>query len=375
MKLQRTVKLKLGISVETILPTIIKYTKAFNYVCDIGWESEDFNSVSLHNKTYKEVRKSLPSQLSCSSRMKASEALKGAIQKKKKNQKVTKPQSKICSIRYDACSFNVWFDRNLCSISTISGRLKCTFHVANCFKQYLNWRRNSAELFIKKGKVFLNIVFSKEVEDIVPDSNPIIIGIDRGINKLAVCSNNKFFSGSEAKRVSRKYRRIRSKLQSRGTKSARRHLKKLALKENRFKTHLNHKISKEIINLVPEGSILVLENLKHIRKQIRTNKTGRRNLSSWAFCQLEQFLTYKSEAKRVLIDFVPAYYTSQKCSICGYVDRKNRKYTSLFVCKKCGLNLDADLNAARNVELNYRNAKGYSGGLSVNQPIVPALAS
>jgi len=280
----------------------------------------------------------------------------------------------LCSIRYDACSFNIWFDRNECSILTINGRIKCQFKIADCFRPYLTWKRYSAELFIKNNKVFLNIVFKKETNDIQISQNPIITGIDRGINQIAVCSNNKFYRNN-IKKVIRRNRRIRSKLQSCGSKSAKRHLKRLSLKENRFRRDMNHKISKQIVQSVPENSIIVLEDLKHIRKSIKSNKTGRRELNNWAFYQLEQFLTYKAQSKNILIDYIDPRYTSQKCSCCGYIDRKNRQYTSLFKCKKCNFTLNADLNASRNIELNYRDSKGYPEGLSVNQPIVSATVT
>jgi len=49
MKLVRTVKIKLDMPVETIQPTINAYTKAFNLVCQAGWNDSDSNGVSLHN--------------------------------------------------------------------------------------------------------------------------------------------------------------------------------------------------------------------------------------------------------------------------------------------------------------------------------------
>jgi len=372
MQLRRTIKIKLDVDLQSVLPTIQSYTKAFNHVCDVGWTDQDFNYISLHNKTYRTIREYLPSQLTQSARNKASESLKAAIHKKQKNQKVSKPQSKLCSVRYDACSFNIWFNKNIVSFSTISGRLKCKFKVADCFKQYLSWRRRSAELFVsKKNKVFLHLTFLKETDDIQPSINPYILGVDRGINRIAVCSNNKFFSGKTLKRVKRKYRLIRSKLQSKyNSKSAKRHLKRLSLRENRFTTHTNHKISKEIVKSVPEGSIIVLEDLKKYHERYKREYPDKnRKLNSWSYGQLESFLIYKGESKGILIDYVPAYYTSQKCSWCGHREHENR-HRALFKCQKCGCSLNADLNAARNIEKNYRDAKGYLCGLSANQPIV-----
>ena len=56
MQLSRTIKIKLDISIEAIKPTIEAYTKAFNFVCRTGWNDSDSNGVSLHHKTYKELK-------------------------------------------------------------------------------------------------------------------------------------------------------------------------------------------------------------------------------------------------------------------------------------------------------------------------------
>jgi putative transposase len=41
-------------------------------------------------------------------------------------------------------------------------------------------------------------------------------------------------------------------------------------------------------------------------------------------------------------------YSSQECSVCGYVDRKNRITQSKFKCRCCNTALHADVNGARN---------------------------
>lgn len=46
---------------------------------------------------------------------------------------------------------------------------------------------------------------------------------------------------------------------------------------------------------------------------------------------------------------VVSAYTSQTCSCCGYVDRRNRKSQASFACRWCGRSLHADVNAARNI--------------------------
>lgn len=42
-------------------------------------------------------------------------------------------------------------------------------------------------------------------------------------------------------------------------------------------------------------------------------------------------------------------YTSQGCSACGHIDKKNRTTQATFVCTSCGFAEHADVNAARNI--------------------------
>ena len=368
MQLSRIIKIKLDIPIETIKPTIKAYTKAFNFVCQAGWNDSDSNGVSLHHKTYKKTREYLPSQLAVSARMKATEALKAVKTKIRKKQKATCPKSKQASIRYDARSYNIWFDRNKISILTINGRKQFPISVPEYFKQYLDWKRCSADLFIKKNKVFLHVVFSKNVSD--PELSGKVVGIDRGIKKIAVTSENQFFGGGHIKKVSKRYEKLRSALQSCGSKSAKRHLKKISLKENRFRADANHVISKRIVESLDSGTVIALEKLTGIRQNARLCKKQRKDLHKWNFYQFEQFLAYKAEARGMKVGYVDARYTSQKCSVCGYISRSNRQSQSVFKCKHCGFSLNADLNAARNIRQNYLDATCYPDRVSVNKPIV-----
>lgn len=357
MKLTRTVKLKLDIPTKIIKPTLEAYTKAFNLVCQIGWNDSDSNGVSLHNKTYAITREYLPSQLAVSARMKATEAIKSVKTRLKKEQKATCPQSKQATIRYDARSYNVWFNRNEISLLTIEGRIKFPFSVPKYFQQYLTWKRCSAELFIRKNKVFLNIIFSKDITD--SELTGKVVGIDKGIKKIAVTSENQFFGGGKIKRVSKRYEKIRSALQSCGSKSAKRHLQKISKKENRFRTDANHVITKRIVETLDSGTVIALENLTGIRQNVRLRKKQRKDLHKWNFFQFEQFLTYKAEERGMVIKRVDARYTSQKCSVCGYISRSNRQSQAVFKCKHCGFSLNADLNASRNIRQNYLDAICY----------------
>jgi len=70
-------------------------------------------------------------------------------------------------------------------------------------------------------------------------------------------------------------------------------------------------------------------------------RTGRRVLKA----RLQRL----TERHGVAVTVVPAPYSSQQCSGCGYVHKTNRKTQSRFVCGFCGKKLHADVNASRTV--------------------------
>jgi len=368
MKLVRTAKIKLNISIPEILPTLEAYTKAFNFVAQTGFEKKEKNGVKLHDLCYYTTRDYLPSQLAISARMKATEALKGVFSKPKRYYSC--PHSHLCSIRLDKNSYTLFLDVQQLSLLTINGRKRYQLTIPNFYKEYFKtWKHTSADLCIIKKKVFLHIVFEKDIEDVQPAGT--FVGIDRGINNLAVSSNNQFFGGGEVKRVVRRYQRLRKRLQRTGSKSAKRHLRELSRKERRFRADVNHQISKEIIDKLNPGDTIVLEDLTGIRNK-RLRKEQRTLLNNWSFFQLEQFLIYKGAAKGINIVYIDARYTSQRCSKCGYICRSNRKSQANFCCKQCGFRLNADLNGSRNIVLKHLDSQGLSDRAVVNQPIVGA---
>ena len=290
--------------------------------------------------------------------MMATESLKSAIKRLKKGFKSRCPQSNNPAIRYDQRSYTVWFGRKEVSLATVDGRQKFKITIPEYFEQYIDWKVKSATLKYNKKlkKFFLNLTMEKDKEDAKP--NGFVVCVDLGLKNLAVVSMlngkiNKFFNGGQVRTVSEKYQAIRRRLQSKGTPSAKRHLKKLFQKEKRFRAGVNRKVAKEIVSLVPAGGVIVLEKLKGIRKRVKVRKKDRRWLHSWNFAQLQRFIEYKAQAKGVTVVYLDARYTSQKCSKCGYTSKSNRHDQAHFVCKHCGYSLNADLNASRNIAKNY----------------------
>jgi IS605 OrfB family transposase len=146
-----------------------------------------------------------------------------------------------------------------------------------------------------------------------------------------------------------------------GTKSAKRHLKKLAGRQQRFHRDCDHVLSKRIVQSVSSGATIVIEDLTHIRSRAKTKKgESSRRLHGWNFAQLRAFLSYKAEERGMRVTVIDPRYTSQTCSKCGYRSKANRRSQSVFKCRKCGYQLNADLNASYNIRDKHLASVGTS---------------
>jgi IS605 OrfB family transposase len=90
-------------------------------------------------------------------------------------------------------------------------------------------------------------------------------------------------------------RQLRARLQAKGTKSAKRLLRKRRRREARFSRDTNHCISKALVGKAKDtGRGIKLEDLSGIRSRTTVRKAQRADCDSWTFYQLRQFVTYKA---------------------------------------------------------------------------------
>ncbi|HEY9782186.1 MAG TPA: transposase [Leptolyngbyaceae cyanobacterium] len=367
--MQRTIRIQLQPDKETteiLTQTIEQYTWSFNAVCQLGWDRNITNGVALHKETYYDHRTitGLPSQLVCAARVKATEALKSANSLLKQKKNASCPKSKHCPIRYDARSYTVWFDRNEVTILALRGRIKLKFKLAEYYRQYLRWKNTSADLIRDRHKRWwLHIVMETDSPTIVATNETV--GVDLGIVSPATDCRGVFYGDKHWKQIEDRIFELRRRLQSKGTKSAKRHLKKLSGRQKRFRCDCDHVLSKRLVQSVDKGATIVFEDLTNIRGRAKVKKSQRRRLHGWSFAQFQAFVTYKAEAKGIGISFVDPRFTSQKCSSCGHISRSNRPTQKDFKCKKCSFELLADHNAAINIREDFLKLRG-----RVNDPFV-----
>lgn len=363
----RTIKLLLEIpdgAKDRILQTMRDYTVAFNTCAEWGFANHTANKVNCHHATYFDIRQAVPN-LPCALLQGARDC---ACESLKANKCHVKPLRKeFSAMRYNQRVIRINLKGGFATLATTSGRVRATFFVPEYYLKYSGWKVKSSNLSLNRNdsRFYLHC----QVESRTPDplSELHVLGIDRGIVNIAVCSDNTFFNSRAAKNRRSQYAWLRAQLQAKGTASARRKLKRMSGRERRFVADVNHCISKQIVQ--KSFTVFALEDLSKIRVQKRRGAEFNRKLNNWPFFELEQFIRYKSESLGKQVILVDARYTSQKCSHCGHVYKGNRE-GSRFRCRSCGFELHADLNASRNIA-----QAGISGlgRLPVNQPNVACL--
>jgi putative transposase len=147
------------------------------------------------------------------------------------------------------------------------------------------------------------------------------------------------------------FKRVRKSLQQKQTASARRRLQEIGNRENRWMTHVNHAISKALVEQAGKNSLIVLEDLEGVRSATeKVRKRDRWYTVSWTFYQLRQMVEYKAKMNQATVIIVDPKYTSQTCPKCGHTERANRnKKKHTFACRTCGYTTNDDRIAAMNL--------------------------
>lgn len=372
-QINRTVRIKLLPEDNNLLPqTMEAYTDACNWICDIAWNKKLTNKVTLHHEVYYKTRElfNLSANLACSSRDKVAEAVKATLKRKG-----SKPHFNFTPIRYDARTCTI--KPSYCTLSTNGHRVKCNFILGKYQRNYLedkSWEFGSADLVYRNKTFYLHLTLHKLVSS--PNPPKQVIGVDLGVKNIAVTSTNKFFKAGKLNWRRNHYFRVRKSLQSKGTRGAKRVLQRLSGRENRFHRDALHCISKWLVSHAAtyDSPIIVFEKLTNIRRGAKFGRKGNRQIHSWGFATLQNFVEYKALAQGIPVDYVDARYTSQKCSKCGYIAKANRN-GSIFKCRHCGFQLHSDLNASRSIALNFTQGYSPEVRLPANQPLSPTPRS
>lgn len=323
-----------------LLDTMKEANAVCNAISDVAWEKCIFNNFKLHHEVYHNYKATF--KLSSQILVRCIAKVADAYKLDKKTKREFRP---LGSIGYDS-RIMTYKPNDIVSLWAIGGRLKIPFVCHN--RNYLPYIKGEADLVYKKGKFYLFQTVDVPEEDVKDVED--FIGVDFGLVSIATLNNGKEFNSKKLQDYREKRQKVRSSIQRKGTKSAKRLLKRLSGRERTFGTITNHTISKQIVQLAKsEGKGIAIEDLKGIR--FSANKKGKKfrtRVGKWSFDQLRQFLTYKSLLNGVKLVSVPPNYTSKTCSNCFHIgNRQGKKFT----CNNCNSVFDADHNGAKNIAL------------------------
>lgn len=341
---------------EALLETMERFNEACNYISNLAFERYTASQVKLHHLAYRYLREhyGLSAQMAVRVVGKVVEVYR-------------RDKSRLHTFKLHSAM--VYDDRILSfkgldkvSILTLKGRQVMPIRIGEYQEARINRIVKQCDLILRKGIFYLALTV--DAPEPSPDDPTGALGVDLGIVHLAVDSDGEFYSGEQVDKIREKADRLKASLQSKGTKSAKCHLKKLSGREANFRRNTNHIISKRLVAKAKDTRRLIaLEDLNGIRDRVSVRHSQRRRHHSWAFYQLRQFIAYKARLAGILVSLVDPRHTSQTCPRCSFVSKSNRQSQSSFVCQACGFASNADLVRALNI----------AHRALVNEPIVSPL--
>lgn len=348
---KRTISLKLlttPLQSEGLAALADTFARACTAMVPYVQEHRCWNRVGLHHHAYYTIRTLFPalgSQMVCQALHRVGDAYKTL--KANKGIQLNKPIPSVMfrptSVNFDKRTYSLKGDT--LSLFTLAGRQRIPFvggkHQLNLLKRGLP---KEAKLMVRKGTWYFNLVL--DMPEVASVSGGIL-GVDVGENTLAATSTGKVLGGGKLRHHRDKYLAQRRALQSNGSRAAKRKLRIISGREERHVKHTNHTVSKTIVAeaLRIGAGTLHLEDLTHIRDNIKAGRRVRTRLHRWAFCQLQVFITYKAQGAGLSVVMINPAYTSQTCSHCGALGKREKHH---FSCS-CGTRRHADVNAAVNI--------------------------
>lgn len=331
--------------------TLARCNEAATWLASAAFGSATFRQYDLQKMAYRALRTDfdLTAQAAVRTIAKVADAFKV-------NRKVAPVFRSDAAQPYDDRILRFVQDGAAVSLWTLEGRLVLPLVMGEHQKRLMTYRKGEIDLCLVRGKWYL--VATCDVPETDEFEAEDWLGVDLGIVALAADSDGRIYSGADVERVRSRLARRKAALQKRGTKAAKRRLKKLAGKEARFRKHTNHCLTKAIVQTAERtGRGIAIEELKGIRGRVTAKRSQRSRLHSWSFGQTRAFLAYKAKRAGVPLICVDPRNTSRQCAACGCIDKKNRPNQATFSCISCGHSASADLNAAANIRLRALAAR------------------
>ncbi|WP_425461926.1 RNA-guided endonuclease InsQ/TnpB family protein [Natronosalvus hydrolyticus] len=379
---RRTVPIKLDVPSDRkadIHHTKNQFLDCANQTSNWAWRYDDY-CITSKAKAEKALYDDLKAEHDLTANLvqkgirRAIEAVDAGVEKLKKGEKTSQPVFESWSVVYDKRSAT--FNTDHATLSTVNGRVKADYVLPpegereeTPFGRYYEsdeWNASSATLqYDEHSEEFYLHVTLKNPEYEVDGTerqeatsrgegseNGVVLGVDLNVTgAFAVTSTGKFIGSADYLTHKRnEYEKRRGCLQQTGTRSANLTIKSIGSKFSDWSLDWLHNRVNELLEEAERVNAdgIIFENLKHIRENIANGS----KFQQWAYAKFVEFAEYKVEDRELFVDYVSPAYTSQRCSCCGFTHEDNRD-DKAFVCQKCGYEVNADYNAAKNVAVRY----------------------
>lgn len=312
-----------------------KYQNAVNYTIHRLWSEQNIESSNLLSKDVNndiEDRFDITARLSQCAGKQAKEIVSSQRELSKRKQRIPRFKSHTANLDsrfvtikdFDGC-----FD--MC-IKTSSGVPKLiipfnwTSHT-NKFRQDGWLLGNSIRMGYDKSGIFIDLIFEKPKPPLRTEG--IVVGIDRGYNVMLACS--------DGQRIGKN---LKPSMKAGGKRKKTWH-HYIETETNRCLKQLN----------TDNIKLIAIENLKKVKanKRGKFSRNMNRLLSFWLYAKVGTRLEQLCEERGIATSLKNPWKTSQRCSECGNIDRRNRKGEK-FLCLSCNHKENADDNASKNLE-------------------------
>gem|GEM_PF-90966 len=210
----------------------------------------------------------------------------------------------------------------------------------------LNYKLGTLRITQKSGKWIAQIAVKMLTKE---ETGRKVMGVDLGLKVPAVAVTDdervRFFGNGRQNKY--KKRKFRSERKTLGKKKKLNAIRNSEDKEQRWMKDQDHKVSRAIVNFAKENNISVihLEQLANIRQTARTSRKNEKNLHTWSFYRVSQFVAYKAKIAGIKVEYVKPAYTSQTCPKCS---EKNKAQDRIYTCA-CGFKKHRDIVGAMNI--------------------------
>ena len=203
-----------------------------------------------------------------------------------------------------------------------------------------------------------------EQEDYKPELNPTVLGVDLGVKDLAIVSDGTVYKNinktAEMKKLEKRLKRLQRQVSKKYDMNKdgkvyhktnniiklEKQILKLQHRIRDIRNNYRHTMTHQLVEKKPQKIVIEDLNVKGMMK----NKHLSDAIGKQGFFEIQRQLQYKTQEYGIELVIADRWYPSSKtCSRCGNVKQDLKLKDRVYICPKCGLEIDRDLNAAINL--------------------------